>query len=381
MFARVATIAILASSFVSAAPAAADVPLSKLGAGVKAPSTGTTNTSGYAEPMPAGFVQSPDYAVKSDFDFQSLALALHQEWIELAIFRDGFEKFSLAEYQAANLTADDMYLINFMADQEVGHSHVLSNLLGDNAPKSCTYKYPYSDVRSFLEFNIELTRFGESGVYGFLENLDNRADAQILLQSITTEARQQMVFRQLEGRFPMPVYFETGITQSMAWTLLSQYIVSCPSQPQNLTWTIFPHLNVTDTKPLSLTSGAGVSHNTTAFSAPGDTITLAWDAPGKKQGPYDQYTKKGAYATNSSSKYAGFVSQYNVTWVEINKTSTYAGTVIQPGGGVFNLLPSDTAVNGTMFIVLASDNPHLTPANLSLINNYITAGPALYASG
>ena len=52
---------------------------------------------------------------------------------------------------------------------------------------------------------FQLTRFGESGVYGFLEHLDSRAAAELLLQSITTEARQQMIFRQFEGLFPMPV--------------------------------------------------------------------------------------------------------------------------------------------------------------------------------
>ena len=51
----------------------------------------------------------------------------------------------------------------------------------------------------------QLTRWGESGVYGFLEHLDSRAAAEMLLQSITTEARQQMIFRQFSGLFPMPV--------------------------------------------------------------------------------------------------------------------------------------------------------------------------------
>jgi hypothetical protein len=46
-------------------------------------------------------------------------------------------------------------------------------------------------------------------VYGFLPHLDSRPSAQLLLQSITTEARQQMAYRQLAGAFPMPVWFET----------------------------------------------------------------------------------------------------------------------------------------------------------------------------
>lgn len=56
---------------------------------------------------------------------------------------------------------------------------------------------------------------GESGVYGFLSHLDSRPAATLLLQSITTEARQQMAFRQFSGALAMPLHFETGISQSM----------------------------------------------------------------------------------------------------------------------------------------------------------------------
>lgn len=40
----------------------------------------------------------------------------------------------------------------------------------------------------------QLTRWGESGVYGFLPHLDSRPSAQILLQSITTEVRLLWIF-------------------------------------------------------------------------------------------------------------------------------------------------------------------------------------------
>lgn len=43
----------------------------------------------------------------------------------------------------------------------------------------------------------------------------------------------------------MPVWFETGITQSMAWTLLAPHIVSCPAENPRIAWQNFPALNVT----------------------------------------------------------------------------------------------------------------------------------------
>lgn len=42
------------------------------------------------------------------------------------------------------------------------------------------------------------------GTYGFLGQLDSRPSSQIILQAITTEARQQMIFRQFQGLPAMP---------------------------------------------------------------------------------------------------------------------------------------------------------------------------------
>lgn len=47
-----------------------------------------------------------------------------------------------------------------------------------------------------------------------------------------------MIFRQFEGLFPMPVYFEVGVPQNFAWTLLSRYITSCPSENKPLEWNV-----------------------------------------------------------------------------------------------------------------------------------------------
>lgn len=61
--------------------------------------------------------------------------------------------------------------MQYMAEQEQGHATLLTNILGAQAPRQCTYNYPVSNVREFLDFNQKLTRVGESGVYGFLPHL------------------------------------------------------------------------------------------------------------------------------------------------------------------------------------------------------------------
>lgn len=84
-------------------------------------------------PPPGGIGTGPDtkpiYTLSNDtntFDWQSLALALHQEYIELDLFRYGLELFSVEDFEDVGLTEEDRGLISFMADQEVGHAKALS---------------------------------------------------------------------------------------------------------------------------------------------------------------------------------------------------------------------------------------------------------------
>ncbi|CAG8925487.1 unnamed protein product [Penicillium salamii] len=203
----------------------------------------------HAEPAPfepAGGVgtngSTPVYNTKSDFDYESLALALYQEWIEYDLFQDGLRLFNESDFQAAGLSSADRELIKFMAQQELGHVTMLSNILGPRAPQQCSYIYPYTNVREFIDFCQKVTRFGEAGVHGFLPHLDSREAATLLTQTLTVEARQQLIFRQFEGLFPMVEWFEVGIPQSWAWTLLAPFISTCPENQTRLIWQNFPTL-------------------------------------------------------------------------------------------------------------------------------------------
>ncbi|KAI5305521.1 hypothetical protein KEM56_004193 [Ascosphaera pollenicola] len=373
----------------------------------------------------------PVYQPKSDYDMESLKIALYQEWIELDLFNYGLQKFSEKEFTAAGLTPDDRELIKFMADQEVGHATMLSNMIGPAAPQQCQYNYPFLTVKEFFDFCQKLTRFGESSVYGFLPHLDSREAAQLLLQSISTEARQQMAFRQMEGLFPMPVWFEVGVPQSWAWTLVSPYISSCPQNQTRLAWQNFPSLTILNNpNPMSKTGAsdsnitipgmsmanesaaiepcgdsckAAISNSRdTPLSQPGRQVNLVWEAPGKPTGP------NNSYITTTSAKepkYVMWVTQLNVTYTPLNQTgqvtghngtingtanfagvtngsgeagTAYSGVTYQPHSAAYL---GDPAVNGTMFLAITDTNMYVTPFNLTMINPHIVAGPALYQAG
>ncbi|ORX41088.1 hypothetical protein BD324DRAFT_678481 [Kockovaella imperatae] len=334
-------------------------------------------------PVPSGGVgvrsndTPPVYGVMSDFDYQSFLLALNQEWIELDLFNYGKSRFSAEEFASAGLNADDVSLIQFKADQEVGHADLLSNIIsiGGRTPAvQCKYKYDFDTVPDFVNFCQRLTRWGESGVYGFLSHLDSRPAAALLTQSIATEARQQMVFRQFSGAHPMPVFFETGISQSMAWSLLSRYLVECPAQNPKIEWQIFPWLSVTNESNL-LQDGylAAITHNRTSLSEPGRNITFRWDDTNQTVSYNNSYTTSIGGAINSSAPaFVAFVSQLNVTYAPLTVTGSNTGYAAQPGGVVFNNT-LDPVINGTTFVALTDVDLYVTPYNLSLLNDHIFA--------
>ncbi|EEY21212.1 rds1 [Verticillium alfalfae VaMs.102] len=277
---------------------------------------------------------APVYRVNSDFDYQSLSLALFQEWIELDLFHWGLATFSEEEFDAYT-----------------------------SRPRTvtCSSSWP---SRS--------------------------------------------------GLFPMPVWFEVGIPQSWAWTLLAPYISSCPADTQRLIWQNFPLLHILNqpnparidganvwnettggyANTLSTAEiepedacinatevgefcGAAISRNrTTPLSYPGRQVFLQWDAPGSPVGPNNSYIT----ATEvREPKFAAWVSQLNVTYSPLLNVSLEDRTAytIQPN---VSTIEGDPALNGTLFLALTDEPLYVTPYNLTQINPHVAA-LALYQAG
>ncbi|KAF1942785.1 stress response protein Rds1 [Clathrospora elynae] len=359
----------------------------------------------------------PRYQVNSDFDYESITLGLYQEWIELDLFNNGLAVFSDQDFLDAGLTAEDRAYIAFMAIQESGHATLLGNMLGETAPPQCTYNYPYRTVREFIDFNMKVTRWGESGVWGFLAHLDSREVANLLSLSIATETRQQISFRQMLGLSPQPVWFEAGIPQSWAWTYLAQYISSCPENTTRLAWQNFPTLFIdnqpnpnrfspNDTKPHEVAGNRiadpadstipadescvnvnatehpgyscspGITRNRSEpLSFPGKLVNLTWENPGQAVGPNNSYIT--ATSAQGAPAYVAWVAQLNLTYTPLEITGNNTGYTYQPAGEVYQ---GDPTVNDTMFIAITDANPFLTPFNLSMINPHVVA-LGLYQAG
>jgi hypothetical protein len=179
----------------------------------------------------------------------------------------------------------------------------------------------------------------------------------------------------------MPVWFETGISQAMAWTLLSPYLIECPAENPRIEWPIFPTLNIQNNPNLTADGfQSAVSTNRTAFYTANVTeLYFEYDAPGKNVSYNNSYsTVVGANVTSDIPTHCVFISQLNATSVPYTSSGNNTGSCVVPGGYVFG---DDPIVNGSMFTILAQNPPFVTPYNLSKLNDFIVAGPAVYIAG
>ncbi|TIB91270.1 Rds1 protein [Wallemia mellicola] len=345
----------------------------------------------YPSPPSGGVGVSPNdpapvYSPETDFDTESLVVGVNQEWLELDLFHNMLATFSEEEFDAAGINAEQRYYIQEMAEQEVGHAILINNMLAGAGKTSqqCQYKYPYKSVKEALSFAEFVTRFGEAGVYGFLPHLKNRAVAQNLLQSITTEAKQEVAMAQMEGYFPQPYWFNMGLTQAMTWSLMVPFLDHCPESNPKVAFPAFPLLDVTNAaKTVDESIPSGVSNNYTHVAQPGRQLDLKWAAPGQDVGPPEQGYKTDKNPDLGDPAYAAFIHQLNVTYTPLENVNTeeLTATTIHPDFKMFNE-PNGMGINGTVFLAIVDEEVPVTPYNFSLLNDHIHAfGPYFAAMG
>ena len=210
----------------------------------------------------------------------------------------------------------------------------------------------------------------------------------------------------MSGLHPMPVWFETGIPQSWAWTFLAPYISSCPENTTRLAWQNFPALHVANQANINRISpndtadwertgnrtsdpattdipqdescvnlnvtgygcGPAIARNKSEpLSFAGKQVRVLWDDPGMAVGPNNSYTT----ATSAGDPtWVAWVAHLNLTYTPLTVTGPNEGYTYQPATEVY---AGKEMVNGTMFIALTDTDMFLTPFNLSMINPHVRA--------
>ncbi|KAI4126520.1 MAG: hypothetical protein LQ338_003710 [Usnochroma carphineum] len=252
--------------------------------------------------------------VNSAVDELVLQLALYQEHLEFSLYTGGFENFTDAQYTAAGFPPGFRENVGVIAQHEAVHAQTISTILSDagfTPIPPCTYQFPYTDPKSFVDLANMITSVGIGAYIGGGSLLTDDPELITAASSIlTVEARHDAYLRTGLGASPFPTSFDTALTTVFAYNLARMFVVQCP---QELNITGLPKLNFVSPAP---------SPNLQPPIAAGTPLQFTFD-PSTFFVPVDP----------NAPLYIGLVNQVtNVTFVETTSCGTGCVTAPVPAG-------------------------------------------------
>lgn len=212
----------------------------------------STIALGAAAALPFVAAQVPYATGAAAVDAEILQYALTLEHLEAKFYSEALGKFSDEDFKAAGYPAAVRQRIGEIAVEEATHVTTLETVLsagGVTPTEICQYKFPYTDIPSFLGLSRILENVGV-GAYLYKSQFINNKEYLIAAASIlSVEARHQAVVSTFVGQDGIPGPFDTPLTGSEVFSLATPFITSCPASNPALPFLSFPALTVATEAP------------------------------------------------------------------------------------------------------------------------------------
>ncbi|KAH9848119.1 ferritin-like domain-containing protein [Lenzites betulinus] len=218
-----------------------------------------------------------------------LQFALNLEHLETALFSGGLSKYKASDFVKAGYPEWVRGRFQQIADNEAAHVKFLAAEIGDDAAKACTYKFGYTDVKSFVNLAQKIESVGASTYLGMARHINDTSTLNAGAAIAASAARQAgwLTSSVLKNQ-PWDGPFETPLPPSAAWSIIRTYIDHCPNSNPALPLIDLPALKVSDSTPKA-----------------GQTITLTVDLKSAK-----------------SPLYAVWIHGLNYVYTEISASKT-----------------------------------------------------------
>jgi len=217
--------------------------------------------AGLATAAPA---PTPRATTTEDIDTTILNYALTLEHLENNFYSTALSTFSESDFASAGYPGWVRRRISQIASHEASHVAFLSTALGDAATAPCTYKFPYTDVKSFLGLATAIENVGVSAYLGAASKITNPDYLTAAGAILTTEARHQawLASAVTKGAAWSSAY-DTPLGFSQVYSIAGGFITGCPSTNPTLPVKAFPAASIKET----------------GYKA-GDTVTLDFKTTG-----------------------------------------------------------------------------------------------------
>ncbi|KAK3658417.1 hypothetical protein LTR56_001828 [Elasticomyces elasticus] len=184
---------------------------------------------------------------RANIDTTVLQFALTLEHLENVFYKQALEKFSLKEFEQAGYSANYYNNLKYIAHDEEEHVKLLSGALtaaGVKPVQACTYKFPYTDVRSFITLSSVLEGVGTSAYLGGAPLITSKDYLTVAGSILVTEALHTSMQRSAIDEVPMANPYGTPLDPTSVYTLAAMFIESCPASNAALPFKPFPSLQV-----------------------------------------------------------------------------------------------------------------------------------------
>lgn len=178
-------------------------------------------------------------------DTQILQYALTLEHLEDYYYHTYLNQFSEADFEAAGFPNWVRARISQIAEHEAQHVELLSGAIGASAVKPCEYKFPVTDVASFVGLATLVENVGVSAYLGAAASIQEKAYLTVAGSILTTEARHQAwinsaVLKNSAWSGPE----DTPLDFNEVYSIASAFITSCPESNGPLPFKAFPALAI-----------------------------------------------------------------------------------------------------------------------------------------
>ena len=175
-----------------------------------------------------------------------LNYALTLEFLERKFYQEALAKFTRADFVAAGY-ADPFYdnLQEIYVDEQAHVSFLVEALTGAKITPTVElqYKFPITDVNSFITLSSVLEGVGVSAYLGAAASIMNKEYLTAAGAILTVEARHTAYIRAELGESPFPNPFDTPLDFNQVHSMASVFIVG-GSSPVKLPFMAFPTLTL-----------------------------------------------------------------------------------------------------------------------------------------
>ncbi|KAF9741008.1 hypothetical protein PMIN06_006629 [Paraphaeosphaeria minitans] len=233
------------SGLMALAPLAAAAPagiIARQGTSSSTTSSAAAATSSAAAVPPA----AAPAAGKGLTDVDILQFALTAEHLESTFYSQGFAKFPMSDFTALGLTDSQVKTLMVVGQTEATHVTTLQAAIagaGAKPVEPCMYNFNASlkDAKTMVATARVLEAVGVSAYLGAAPLVNSSDVLTAAATIVTVEARHQAFIRSASGAEPIPAAFDTPLGPRAVFTLVSQFISSCP-EGSNLNIQAFPSI-------------------------------------------------------------------------------------------------------------------------------------------